>query len=307
MPHRRAILRGAVGAAGMAPFGLAGRALAAAPQLSVSELPGGLSLITGAGGAVVAAKGPEGAVLVDCGGAESAGALAALALQKTGARKVARLYNTCWRLEHTGGNDLLAAQGARIFAHENTRLWMGTEIDASRWENKVYPPRAPAARPTETFYTTGQAPLGSDRIDYGYLLQAHTDGDMYVHFRKANVLAVGAAVAGKGWTMLDLSTAGWIGGHVRGLEALTKVADDKTTIVTADGVLLTRADVARQFEMYKAIMTRLQTMMESGYGMADVLKGAPAADYVAERGDPTRFLTLAYRSFWGHVRQFRAV
>ena len=278
----------------------------AAPALATSPLPGGLSLITGAGGNVVVGRGPGGAVMVDCGHADQADALVALALQRTGAHEVATLFNTCWRLEQTGGNDRLAARGARILAHENTRLWMGEEI-ASRWEGKVYPPRAPAARPTQTIYTTATLPLGGETVDYGYLLQAHTDGDIYVFFRKANVLVVGGAVAGRGWPVIDWSTGGWIGGHVRGLETLIKLADAKTVIVPADGPVLTRADIEAQHAMFVAIMTRLQQLLESGAGVADVLKAAPAADYVADKGDPTLFLTLAFKSFWGHVRQFKAI
>jgi glyoxylase-like metal-dependent hydrolase (beta-lactamase superfamily II) len=304
---RRKVLRTGIAVAATAAFDLGGRASAAGAGLTVSALPGGLFMISGAGGVVVAARGPGGAVMVDCGQADRVEALQALVLQNTGADKVTTLFNTCWRLEQTGGNDRLAAGGARIFAHENTRLWMGVEIP-SRWENKVYPPRAPAARPTETFYATAPAmPLGAERIDHGYLLQAHTDGDIYVFFRKANVLVVGGAVAGKGWPTIDWSTNGWIGGMIRGLETLIKLADDKTIIVPSDGVILTKADLIKQRDMYVAIMTRLQKMMESGLGTPDMLKGAPAADYVAERGDPTQFLTLAFKSFWGDVREFRAV
>jgi cyclase len=305
---RRTVLWTGVAAAASASIG---RALAAVPSpasgLTASDLPGGLHLIAGAGGAVVAARGPEGAVMVDCGRAETAGALHALVLQKTGAKAVSTLFNTSWRLPHTGGNDRFAAAGARIHAHENTRLWMTEEI-ACRWEDKVYPPRAPAARPAETFYATAPAmPLGPETIDQGYLLQAHTDGDIYVFFRKANVLVVGGAVAGKGWPKIDYSTNGWYGGMIRGLETLTKLADDKTVIVTGDGVLLSKADLVKQHEMYMAIMTRLETMMESGLSTAQVIQGQPAAAYVAERGDPTQFLTLAFKSFWGNVRQFKAV
>lgn len=309
MIDRRTILWTGVAAAAAAPFGRAWAAPAPAPAsgLSVSDLPGGLHLITGAGGAVVAMRGPEGAVMVDCGQAETAEALHALVLQKTGAKKVSTLFNTCWRLPHSGGNDRLAAAGTRIHAHENTRLWMTEEIP-SRWENKVYPPRAPAARPTETFYATAPSiPLGHETIDWGYLLQAHTDGDIYVFFRKANVLAVGGAVAGKGWPKIDWSTNGWYGGMIRGLETLGKLADDKTVIVTGDGTLLNRADLARQHDMHMAIMGKLQTLMEAGKSTAEVVQARPAADYEAERGDPTQFLTLAFKSFWGNVRQFRAV
>ena len=306
MFDRRTVLRTGIAVAASASLGA--RAFAAtASGLTVSDLPGGLLMMSGAGGGVVAARGPGGAVMVDCGQADRAEALQALVLQKTGAAKVATLFNTCWRLEQTGGNDRLAASGAHIVAHENTRLWMGEEIP-SRWENRVYPPRAKAARPAETFYATAPAlPLGAETVDYGYLLQAHTDGDIYVFFRKANVLVVGGAVAGKGWPVIDWSTNGWIGGMVRGLETLIKLADDKTVIVPSDGALLTKADLVKQHDMYATIMGRMQKMMEGGLGTPDVLKGAPAAEYVAERGDPTQFLTLAFKSFWGDVREFRAV
>ncbi|MGZ5990018.1 MAG: hypothetical protein ACXWKX_00120 [Caulobacteraceae bacterium] len=306
MIDRRTVLTG-VAASAAAPLARALAAPASTSGLTASDLPGGLHLISGAGGAVVAARGPEGAVMVDCGRAETAEAVQARVLQKTGAEKVSTLFNTCWRLEQTGGNDRLAAAGARILAHENTRLWMGTEIP-SRWENKVYPPRAPAARPAETFYATAPAlPLGAEKAEWGYLLQAHTDGDIYVFFRKANVLVVGAAVAGKGWPTIDWSTNGWYGGMIRGLETLIKLADDKTVIVPADGTLLTKADLVKQHEMHSAILTKMATMMESGMSTAQVLQGKPAAAYVAERGDPDQFLTLAFKSFWGNVRQFKAV
>jgi glyoxylase-like metal-dependent hydrolase (beta-lactamase superfamily II) len=296
-----------VAVAASAPFGHAWAAAPASSDLTVSDLPGGLHLIRGAGGAVVATRGPEGAVMVDAGRAETADALHTLVLQKTGAKKVGALFNTCWRLPHSGGNDVLAATGARIYAHENTRLWMTEEI-ACRWEDKVYPPRAPAARPTETFYQAAPSiPLGGEKIDWGYLLQAHTDGDIYVFFRKANVLVVGGAVAGKGWPKIDYSTNGWYGGMIRGLETLGKLADDKTVIVTGDGVLLTKADLAKQHEMHMAIMTKMATLMEAGKSTAEVLQAKPAAEYMTERGDPNEFLTLAFKSFWGNVRQFRAV
>ncbi len=32
---------------------------------------------------------------------------------------------------------------------------------------------------------------GGEQIDYGYLVSAHTNGDIYVHFKDSNVLVVG--------------------------------------------------------------------------------------------------------------------
>lgn len=300
--------------AAIAQLGLAGRTSAAAAPatgaLSVRELPGGLALVTGAGTNVVLAQSKDGAVAVDSGRAAEADALLALVSQRTGftagGKQPLTLFNTCWRLDQTGGNDRFGAAGAKIVAQENTRLWMGTEIDVS-WEDRVYPPRAEVARPKASFYKAESMTLGDERIDYGHMLEAHTDGDLYVFFRKANVLAVGAAAAGRGWPVLDWETGGWMGGHIWGLETMLKLADDKTVIVPADGPLLSRADIEKQRAMYTTILARMQTMMEAGQGAKAVIASRPAADYEAERGPSDAFVAQAFKSFWSNIRQFKAI
>jgi cyclase len=283
-----------------------------AGEFEVVELAPGVKLISGAGANVLAVAGPDGAVMVDGGLAQHAPGLTQRVQAETGSRKIARLINTHWHLEATGANDLLGAKGTPILAHENTRLWMGTEI-TSRWQDpgngpgKVYPPRAPKARPSESFYTTKEIALGSETIQCGYLLQAHTDGDIYVRLRNANIIAAGGVLSGKGWPIIDWQTGGWIGGMVRGIETLIAKTDDTTIIVPADGSPLKRQDLVKQREMYVTIMGRLKTMMESGFSADKVVAGAPAKEFEAERGDPSEFLRLAFRSFWGHVRQFDVV
>lgn len=317
-PDRRALLRAGAGAALMLPLGLAGAAHAAGESaLAATPLPGGLTLISGAGANVVVAGGPEGAVLVDGGLAEHAPALVDLALRSAKARKVSTLFNTNWRPEHTGANDLLGGQGARIVAHENTRLWMGTEIWV-RWEDKTYAPRAAKARPTETFYTTGSMPLGKEKVDYGYLLQAHTDGDAYVFFRKANVLVCGGVVSNAGWPVIDWATGGWIGstgrsqtlnvieiptyGGMNGaLSNLIALADDKTVIVPGKGPVMTRADLKAQSAMYTKIADDLRDMLYKGKGVSEAVAANPTKDYDARMGDPKQFTKLAFESLWGHL------
>ena len=41
----------------------------------------------------------------------------------------------------------------------------------------------------------GTLAFGAQHADYGYLGQAHTDGDLYVYFREANVLVAGGVVS----------------------------------------------------------------------------------------------------------------
>ncbi|MEJ0008799.1 MAG: hypothetical protein WDM77_21155 [Steroidobacteraceae bacterium] len=49
----------------------------------------------------------------------------------------------------------------------------------------------PAALPTVTFRQKGTLKAGAETVEFGYLLEAHTRGDIYVFFKDSNVLAVG--------------------------------------------------------------------------------------------------------------------
>jgi glyoxylase-like metal-dependent hydrolase (beta-lactamase superfamily II) len=312
---RRALLRAGLGGALAVPFGLS--AMAATGDLAATDLGGGLTLITGAGCNVVVARGPDGAVLVDGGRADYAPAAIDLALKSAKAKKVAALINTNWRPEYSGANEVVGATGAPIIAHENTRLWMGTEIWV-RWEDKVYKPRPRPARPTKTFYTTGSLPLGKERADYGYMLQAHTDGDAYVFFRKANVLVCGGTVSNAGWPLVDWATGGWIGstgrsqtlnvveiptyGGMNGaLQQLIALADDNTKIVPGHGPVMTKAELVAQSKMMTTVADRLRDALYKGLGTTEVVAAGYTREFEPKMGDARQFTKLAFESLWGHL------
>ena len=90
-----------------------------------------------------------------------------------------------------------------IVAQENTRLWLTTDVTWP-WNGQKFKRLPKIAQPNKTFYTMGQLESG---VRYGYIPDAaHTDGDLFVYFPKQNVLAVGDAVSGEGWPVVDWTT-----------------------------------------------------------------------------------------------------
>src|SRR6202011_5502477 len=183
---RREFLQALAGALGIMPLALPRPAGAQTGPVAPLTTPLGerVTLITGAGNNVIALAADAGSLLVDAGDAAHAPALLKV-LQLAG--RVSTVFNTHYHLESSGGNDAMAKAGAKIIAHLNTKLWMTQEIIRD-WEGgRVYPPRAKAALPTEAFRaTSGEMTIGVERIEYGLLTQAHTDGDLFVHFKNAN-------------------------------------------------------------------------------------------------------------------------
>lgn len=301
---RRTFLKTAVGgAAGLSLAQLARPAFAreSAAPIAVNKLNDTLWVFSGAGCNVVAARGNSGVALVDGGLEEHSRDLLKSVLKETAAPRIDTLFNTHWHPQQTGSNERLGKEKATIIAHENTKLWL-QYANPVPLENRTWGPLPPQARPNKTIYddATVKMMIGDEPVEYGYLLQAHTDGDIYVYFRKSNVLVTGGVVSGAGWPVIDWHTGGWIFGMVGGLQKLISLANDQTRVVPANGPLLTRADLQAQHDMYATIAGRMQKLLRKGMGPAEVVAAAPTKEFDAKWGNPTQFVTMAFESLWGH-------
>jgi cyclase len=305
--HRREFLRLAVGTAALLaepPLArLLGTATAqAAPPLIEVPLRDGLTLIRGTGGNVVLLHAANAAALVDSGAAEQATELESLARGRLAGAPLGTLLNTHWHPAHTGGNDVFGAAGTKIVAHENTRLWMATEYYVD-WQDKTYEPRAAAALPTATFYASDPQPIvlsvGDERIEYGHLREAHTDGDIYVYFRERNVLVAGGAVAAGAYPVIDYATGGWIGGLVEANAKLLTIANAGTVIVPHDGPAQPRSHLEAQYEMLKTVRGRIENLMRKGKSIPEMLAADVTAGFDADWGtNRERFVANIYNGLW---------
>jgi cyclase len=276
-------------------------ALAATGTLAEDVAAGetNITVIAGEGGNVVALRAGAEVLLVDGGTERESAALLRRVLKESGGSRITTLINTHWHPEQTGSNERLGAGGATLIAHENTRLWLGRPIKVS-WLPHPFGPLPPKARPAKTTYTTDRLEFGDETIEYGYVPQAHTDGDLYVLFRKANVLVTGGVVTADAWPRLDWETGGWIGGLVAGYDRLLRVADPATRIIPSNGPALTRTDLESQRKMYFTLYERVVACLNKGLGPAEAVATKPAQEFAAQWGDPDAFVDSAFRSLWGH-------
>jgi glyoxylase-like metal-dependent hydrolase (beta-lactamase superfamily II) len=274
--------------------------------LTVTTLTGKITLIGGAGSNVVVLDGPDGVLLIDGGLPERSGELLKTVAGVSQGRPVQALFNTHWHLESTGSNETLGKAGAKIIAHENTKLWMGAEIIV-KWQNRTYKPRPKEALPAQTFYTNGKLTFGPERIEYGHLGQAHTDGDIYVFLPGPNILVTGDVFTVGQYPILDYSTGGWIGGLSDASKVLLGLTDAQTRIVPGAGPVQTRADLQAQVDMCGAMRTRFVEMMRKGMGVKEMLAAAPTKEFDARWGNPELFISNAYPGLWGHVREIGGI
>ena len=299
--NRRSFIKTAIAGATAASLARLYPALAADSAAPAQQLSDNLWLLVAGGANVVACRDPAGVALVDGGPEAASRDLLKQVSQATGPSKIHTLFNTHWHPDQTGSNQRLGSDGVKIIAHENTRLWLQYANPVPP-QNTPYGPLAPKARPSDTFfYDSKQVQFGDEPVQYGYLMQAHTDGDIYVYFKKSNVLVTGGPVSAAGWPVIDVRSNGWIVGLIDGIKTLAGIANDQTKVIPANGRVLTRADLNDQQQMYATISGRMQKMMRQGLGIDEVVAKNPAAEYEAKFGDSKVFLNEAFRSLWGHM------
>jgi glyoxylase-like metal-dependent hydrolase (beta-lactamase superfamily II) len=300
---RRSFLRMLCGTACVS-FARAG--VAQSHGLTVTPLAPRLRVISGAGGNVVVLDGPTGVLLVNGGAADHSPSLLATVARETGGKGVEVLFNTDWHRHHTGSNEPVGKAGARIVAHVHTKQYLGAELFVD-WGSRTYKPLPAAALPTETFHTTGAMTFGGERVEYGHLGQAHTDGDIYVFFRDANVLAVGDVLSVDKYPIADYTTGGWLGGLATASKTLADLANDDTRVVAAAGAVQARTALRVQQEMLAAMRDRLAKMMRQGLSAKDMLAAGVTREFDAKWGDPELFLATSYRGLWLHVRELGGI
>ena len=226
--NRRKVL---AGAAGLAAASVMPRAWA---TLAPSAVTADCTLLAGGGGNVLVVATSDGVVLVDSGAAEYATELLPAVAAITSGARIRTLFNTHWHLDQIGANELIGKAGAAIVAHKK-RACISPRPTTCRLRTVINPrcPRRHSPRRLSTRrarrFSAGQ------RIEYGHLLEAHTDGDAYVYFRDANVLAVGDAVSPERDPVLDWFGGGWLGGRIDSLRLLLEISNAQTKFVPSYG------------------------------------------------------------------------
>ena len=285
-------------AAGLAAM-WASRRLRAQDASASVRLTDKLAVVRGAGVNVLVLSAGDRLVLVDSGPAKSAEQVLAAIKDVAGSAKVQTLFNTHYHLDQTGNNELFAAAGAKIVAHERTRQWMSTDYWVPA-DQRYQRARPQAARPTETFLTTGSLQAGGQQIDYGYLPLAHTSGDIFVFFKSENVLAVGDVASPVRDPALDYFTGAWIGGRVDAMDIVLKLSNEQTRIVPGYGPVMTRAEFKAERDLMEEVRKRLFTQVREGEGPKDMLDEGLLKGLPRMWEDPYRFLYDAAKGLWGH-------
>ena len=272
------------------------RNAAATAKINVTKLRGNVSVLIGSGGNIAVLTGRDGKLLVDAGITASRPRITE-ALKDLSADPVKHLINSHWHFDHTDGNEWLHSIGAEITAHENTRKHLSVTTRVEGW-NFTFPPAPPGALPTKLFTTDETLHLNGATLALKYYPPAHTDSDISVEFKEADILHVADTFWNGHFPFIDYSTGGSIAGMIRAAEANVARVTDKTIVIPGHGPIGDKSHLIEFRDMLVSVREKVSGLKKQGKSLDEVLAAKPTADYDEKWGgfviDGKTFTALVY-------------
>jgi cyclase len=269
-------------------------------QIKTNKLADNLYYLDGiggnAGGNVGVLIGDDGVLMIDDQYAPLSEKLQT-AIKALSNKPIRLLINTHVHGDHTGGNENFGKLGVDIVAHDNVRARLAKPATGT--------PAPAVALPVVTYGDTMSLHLNGETITIGKLPPAHTDGDSYIHFAKADVIHAGDVFRTTGYPGVDGANGGTVKGTIDALQALVDMAGPNTKILPGHGVVSTREDVARFRANTIEAQRRITDLIKQGMTLEQVLAANPTADLAPkfittapqpDKAATDRFLTAFYNA-----------
>lgn len=242
-----------------------------AVKVTSQQVRDNVYMLTGAGGNIGVLTGEDGVVMIDDQflqlGPKIREAIAAL-----DKGPIRFTLNTHVHGDHSGSNEYFKQNGSTIVAHELVR------------ERMIKEPREKDAWPVLTFPNKLSLHLNGQDIELIHFEPGHTDGDVIIHFKQANVFHMGDVFVRYGYPFIDVNSGGNINGLIASVDKALELMDEESLIIPGHGELCKKGEV-------KKYRDRLATIRDK---VASALKQGKKPEDLAGLG-----ITSAYDEEWG--------
>ena len=267
------------------------------------HIAGTVYALIGGGANIVFSAGDEGVLVVDTGAAAQWDNILA-AIRGVSKKEIRWIINTTLDADHVGNNEKMSNAGktvngnpTAIISHEKLPIRM----------MRLPVPVPVTARPVNTFFNEQRDLYFNDDPVFLYRSQAHTDGDVFVHFRHADVIAAGDLFQTTTYPNIDVANGGTTQGFIDGLNKVLDLAVPKhleeggTYIIPGHGRICDEADVLEYHDMIVIVRDRIRDAVKRGLTIDQVKAARLTRDYDARYsassgiGSTANFIESMYR------------
>ena len=262
-------------------------------EIRTTKLTESIYMLEGSGGNIGALIGNDGIIIIDDQFAPLTEKIKA-ALSKISDKPVKFVLNTHFHGDHAGGNENFGNQGAIIVAHDNARKRLSVDyfFEAHNQTQKASPYEA---LPKVTFADSVTFHMNGQTVHVFYVKNAHTDGDIIIHFKESNILHCGDVFVRYGFPFIDQGAGGSIDGMINAIERLIAVTNDQSKIIPGHGQLSTKKDLVDYRTMLVTVRNKVADGIKQGKTLQQIADSDPLKGYVVVM-DKFFFVETVYKS-----------
>lgn len=235
---------------------------------------------------IVALVGSDGVLLSDAA-FDDTGDLIEAELKKLGHSHINCIINTHWHHDHCGGNKIWGER-AKIIAHQNVVEKLSSHRISKYWQEE-YHPFPKHALPDVTFSDFRTLNFNNEKIELLYLPNGHTDCDIIVYFKNANVLHVGDLLFSESFPAVDFENGGNVEQFAWNLQTIIEMVPPDVKIIAGHGPDFTREQLTEYRDMMINTTDCVRNEIEKGKNVAEMKKADILKNWVKwEKGKFTR-------------------
>ncbi len=264
-------------------------------QIQTIKVTDGIYMLLGLGGNIGVSAGEDGILMVDTQFAELIEKIRS-AIAEINKGPIRIVLNTNWHYDHAYGNEPLGKSGALIVAHENTRKRMLAEQNYPDFNMKM-PPVPETALPALIFADSLTVHFNGEEIQVTHIENAHSDADIVIYFKNANVIHTGDLYFTVLYPYIDVSHGGSINGMIDAAERIIGMIDKDTKIIPGHGPLSNLEEMKKYHDMMVTIRDRIKKQIEEGKTLEEVIASKPTAEFDKDpmpAVQPDMFVTIVY-------------
>ena len=248
-------------------------------EIKATKLTESIYMLEGSGGNIGVLVGNDGIIIIDDQFAPLTEKIKT-ALSKISNKPVKFVINTHFHGDHAGGNENFGGQGAIIVAHDNVRKRLSVDylFEALKQTQKASPYEA---LPKVTFADSVTFHLNGETVHVFYAKNAHTDGDVIIHFKESNIFHTGDVFVRYGFPFIDQGAGGSIDGMIKAVEKLITVTNDQSKIIPGHGAMSTKKDLIEYKNMLVTVRNRVSDGIRQGKTLQQIADSDPLKGYVA--------------------------
>ena len=179
------------------------------------------------------------------------------------------IINTHFHFDHVDGNKSFGKENIPIISHKNVRERLSKDQVLSSFVlQKAYPADG---LPTITFNDSMQLFEDKEVFELIHFKNAHTDGDVIIHFKEADIYHTGDIFVTYGLPFIDENNGGDIYGMIGAIDYLLSVSDSETKFIPGHGPVCSIKELSGYSKLLTSIKDQVANLIKKGVSIDKII------------------------------------